>query len=134
MGQSMCCNTSHANRTGLPSQVIVCCPSTTGRVTFPFRWKDYAYGNRQKAMALSGDEFLRRFLIHVLPRGFVRIRFFGFLSRRTRARLLPICRVLAGALPQDRTASAPVVSRLFVCPCCGGTMMTIQTCRGVGPA
>jgi hypothetical protein len=95
-----------------------------GRVTF--RWKDYAHGNKQKAMTLSGDEFLRRFLIHVLPRGFVRIRFFGFLSRRSRARLLPICRMLAGALPQDRTASTPVVPRLFVCPCCGGTMMIIQ--------
>jgi hypothetical protein len=95
-----------------------------GRVTF--RWKDYAHGNKQKVMTLSGDEFLRRFLIHVLPRGFVRIRFFGFLSRRTRARLLPICRMLAGTLPQDRATSSPIVSRLFVCPCCGGTMMIIQ--------
>ena len=67
-----------------------------GRVTF--RWKDYAHGNKQKTMTLSGDEFLRRFLIHVLPRGFVRIRFFGFLSRRKRARLLPICRTLVGAI------------------------------------
>lgn len=95
-----------------------------GRVTF--RWKDYAHGNKQKTMTLSGDEFLRRFLIHVLPRGFVRIRFFGFLSRRKRARLLSICRTLVGALPRERADAAPDIPRLFVCPCCGGAMTIIQ--------
>jgi len=95
-----------------------------GRVTF--RWKDYAHGNKQKVMTLSGDEFLRRFLIHVLPRGFVRIRFFGFLSRRMRARLLPVCRMLTGAVPHDKAAPAPIGSRLFACPCCGGTLMIVQ--------
>src|SRR5207249_3287913 len=44
-----------------------------GQVTF--RWKDYAHGSKQRTMAVSGQEFLRRFLLHVLPRGFVRIRF-----------------------------------------------------------
>jgi Putative transposase len=82
-----------------------------GQVTF--RWKDYAHGNKQKTITLSGDEFLRRFLIHVLPRGFVRIRFFGFLSRRTRARVLPICRTLVGALPRERLDATRGVSRLF---------------------
>ena len=48
------------------------------RVTF--RWKDYAHGNKKRKMTLSADEFLRRFLLHVLPRGFVRIRHFGFLA------------------------------------------------------
>ena len=96
-----------------------------GRVTF--RWKDYAHGNKQKTMTLNGDEFLRRFLIHVLPRGFVRIRFFGFLSRRTRPRLLPICRTLVGAIPHERAEPAPGVSRLFTCPCCGGAMTIIQS-------
>ena len=96
-----------------------------GQVTF--RWKDYAHGNKQKTMTLSSDEFLRRFLIHVLPRGFVRIRFFGFLSRRTRARLLPICRTLVGAIPHESAEAAPGVSRLFTCPCCGGAMTIIQS-------
>src|SRR6516225_7262976 len=50
-----------------------------------FRWKDYAHGNKKKKMTLSAQEFLRRFLLHVLPRGFVRIRFFGFLANRCRA-------------------------------------------------
>jgi hypothetical protein len=96
-----------------------------GRVTF--RWKDYAHRNKQKTMTLNGDEFLRRFLIHVLPRGFVRIRFFGFLSRRTRACLLPICRTLVGAIPHERAEPAPSVSRLLTCPYCGGAMTIIQS-------
>ncbi len=91
-----------------------------------FLWKDYAHGNKQKPMTLSGDEFLRRFLMHVLPRGFVRIRFFGFLSRRTRAHLLPICRRMVGAPPQERTEATPVVSGLLTCPRCGGAMAIIQ--------
>jgi hypothetical protein len=60
-----------------------------GNVTF--RWRDSAHGNKKKLMTLPVDEFLRRFLLHVLPRGFVRIRHFGFLANRRRASLLPIC-------------------------------------------
>ena len=56
-----------------------------------FRWRDSAHGNKKKLMSLPADEFLRRFLLHLLPRGFVRIRNFGFLANRRRARLLPIC-------------------------------------------
>jgi hypothetical protein len=49
-----------------------------GRVTF--RWKDYAHKGKQKLMTVTAEEFLRRFLLHTLPRGFVRIRFCGFLA------------------------------------------------------
>src|SRR6202035_5901039 len=63
-----------------------------GQVTF--RWKDYAHGSKQRTMTVSGEEFLRRFLLHVLPRGFVRIRFFGFLANRRRKQLLPLCQRL----------------------------------------
>ena len=49
-----------------------------------FRWKDYADGDRVKVMPLAADEFIRRFLLHVVPDGFVRIRHFGFLANRTR--------------------------------------------------
>jgi hypothetical protein len=59
-----------------------------------FRWKDYRHDNQQKTMTLSGVEFLRRFLQHVLPKGFVRIRYYGFLSMRQRKRALPLCREL----------------------------------------
>jgi len=51
-----------------------------------FRWKDYAHGGKQRRMTPQGTEFLRRFFLHVLPKGFVRIRHFGFLANRSRAR------------------------------------------------
>jgi len=59
-----------------------------------FRWKDYAHGNKKRMMTLGSQEFLRRFLLHVLPRGFVRIRFFGLLANRRRSTLLPLCQRL----------------------------------------
>jgi catechol 2,3-dioxygenase-like lactoylglutathione lyase family enzyme len=65
---------------------------TDGHVTF--RWRDSADGNKQKLMTIDSAEFVRRFLLHVLPRGFVKIRHFGFLSNRTRSISLPLCRLL----------------------------------------
>src|SRR3954462_13105462 len=70
-----------------------------GLVTF--RWKDYAHRSKQKLMTVTANEFLRRFLLHVLPHGFVRIRFFGFLSNRRRKSLLPLCQQLL-PLPYPR--------------------------------
>jgi hypothetical protein len=69
-----------------------------------FRWRDSAHNNEQKSMTLSFDEFLRRFLLHVLPKGFVRIRNFGFLANRRRATLLPLC-FRCGTATADRTRS-----------------------------
>ena len=60
-----------------------------------FRWKDYAHGSKQRTMTLTSNEFLRRFVQHVLPRGFPRIRYFGWLSNRRRTRILPLCRAPA---------------------------------------
>src|SRR5712671_2929075 len=59
-----------------------------------FRWKDYRDGNRHKTMTLGADEFIRRFLLHVLPDGFQRIRYFGFLANRYRAEKLALRRQL----------------------------------------
>jgi hypothetical protein len=61
-----------------------------GKVTF--RWRDYTHGNQTRTMTLEADEFLRRFLLHVLPSSFVRIRYFGLLANRHRAQLLRRCR------------------------------------------
>lgn len=61
-----------------------------GKVTF--RWRDYTHGNQTRTMTLEADEFLRRFLLHVLPSSFVRIRYFGLLANRHRAKLLRHCR------------------------------------------
>jgi hypothetical protein len=57
-----------------------------------FRWKDYADGGRVKLMALAAEEFIRRFLLHIVPDGFVRIRHFGLLANRTRKAKLARCR------------------------------------------
>jgi hypothetical protein len=66
-----------------------------GHVTF--HWKDYADQNRAKTMTLDAVEFMRRFLLHVLPRGFVRIRLFGYLANRVRKQKLELCRCLMNA-------------------------------------
>jgi hypothetical protein len=95
-----------------------------------FRWRDSAHKNQHQLMTLSLDEFLRRFLLHLLPKGFVRIRHFGFLANRRRATLLPLCfRVLgAGQSSQTEPAASPAQepSPLWLCPKCGGPMAVIE--------
>ena len=99
-----------------------------GKVTF--RWKDYAHGSKQRLMTVTAEEFLRRFLLHVLPRGFVRIRFCGFLANRRRGKLLSLCQQLLKACPLQPsttpTASQPKLPGSWLCPCCGGTMAVIE--------
>jgi len=95
-----------------------------------FRWKDYARGSKQRTMVLRGDEFLRRFLLHVLPQGFVRIRFFGFLANRRRKQLLPRCRMLLNvvsppSLPALRAEEAKRPAS-WLCPYCGGAMVLVE--------
>ena len=68
-----------------------------GRVSF--KWKDYAGGNKTRVMTLDAVEFIRRFLLHIVPAGFVRIRQFGFLANRVRAKKLELCRAMLGAPP-----------------------------------
>jgi hypothetical protein len=101
---------------------------TDGKVTF--RWKDYAHGNKSRLMTLSADEFLRRFLLHVLPRAFVRIRFFGWLANRRRAKLLPQCQMLIeGDPPLHNAQPLPLQSTQSTgstCPLCGGPMVVIE--------
>jgi hypothetical protein len=98
-----------------------------GQVTF--RWKDYARGSKQKLMTVTAEEFLRRFLLHVLPPGFVRIRFFGFLANRRRQILLPLGRQLLRMAPPHSPESVQpdsCSSALWLCPCCGGPMLLLQ--------
>ena len=86
-----------------------------------FRWKDYAHGGKQRTMTLTSAEFLRRFVQHVLPRGFPRIRYFGFLANRRRARMLPLCRALLNQAPPTETPAIPRPI-LRECPHCHGRM------------
>ena len=73
-----------------------------------FRGKDYRNGNRQKTMSLAADEFIRRFLLHVLPQGFQRIRYYGFLTNRRREQKLTRCRQLLAMPQREATEEAAV--------------------------
>jgi hypothetical protein len=91
------------------------------RVTF--RWKDYAHGNKQRLMTLTAGDFLGRFTQHILPRGFVRIRQFGFLSNTQRTRLLSIARhCLTTGAPPGNPIAAPETTT-WKCPSCGARMI-----------
>ena len=109
-----------------------------------FRWKDYRNGNRQRTMALAADEFIRRFLLHVLPEAFQRIRYYGFLGNRYREQKLARCRQLL-SMPQrppaceatkdyrDQYAEITGAS-LTECPAChSGRMVVIDVLSAAKP-
>jgi hypothetical protein len=105
-----------------------------GRVTF--EWKDYADGGQTKTMTLEAVEFIRRFLLHVLPSGFVHIRHFGFLANRKRKASLALCRSLlptrqtvaeGGSETSSDCDSTPMEQVSHQCPVCKiGRMTFIQ--------
>ena len=99
-----------------------------------FRWRDYADHDRSKVMALPAEEFLRRFLLHVVPAGFQRIRHFGLLANRRRAEALSRCRELLHAtrpaIPARRETTVELVRRLtgrdlLRCPVCEGVLRVV---------
>jgi hypothetical protein len=105
-----------------------------------FQWKDYRHGDQSKTMTLSADEFIRRFLLHVLPDGFQRIRYYGFLGNRYRREKLEQCRRLLGMpTPAEQTNAVPeekdyrdryeelTSHSLHQCPQCGqGRMWVVK--------
>jgi hypothetical protein len=107
-----------------------------------FHWKDYAHGRGEKTMTLEATEFIRRFLLHVLPSGFVRIRHYGFLANRVCREKLALCRALLGAEespvpvapepanePRATVGGEPAAS---VCPACGaGRMVIVASFRAI---
>ena len=103
-----------------------------GRVSF--LWKDYRHHDKRKVMTLDADEFIRRFLLHVLPDGFHRIRHYGYLANGGRVAKLACCRrLLAAPEPAPPAVAADYRERyeqltgrsLDLCPCCGGRMIEI---------
>jgi hypothetical protein len=95
-----------------------------------FRYKDYRRdgADRQQVMTLAADEFIRRFLLHVLPRGFHRIRHYGLLAGTARKASLALAReLLAVALPPDDDTPEEPLDPRPPCPCCGGRMVIIET-------
>ena len=119
---------------GGPAQVLQCLGRYTHRIAISnarlislingvvqFHWKDYAVRGRTKVMALGVEEFLRRFLLHVLPRGFVRIRHFGLLANRQRRATIARARHLLGPTTPTHAADdvrSPDADRTR-CPICG---------------
>jgi Putative transposase/Transposase zinc-binding domain len=110
-----------------------------------FRWRDYRNGNRQKTMALTTNEFIRRFLLHVLPAGFQRIRYYGFLGNRCREEKLARCRQLL-AMPQPDPSACEAAAdyrdryeeitgtSLTECPACHqGRMLVIDVITAIKP-
>ena len=95
-----------------------------------FQWKDYAHGDQRRTMTLSAMEFLRRFVQHILPRGFVRIRQSGFLANTCRAALVALARTLLAtpSLTAASTAATATVTpetprATWACPRCGAAMI-----------
>lgn len=98
-----------------------------GKVSF--RWRDYRHGDKQRVMTLKADEFIRRFLLHVLPAAYVRIRYYGFLANCHRSRLLKLCRKFLEVTraPETQSSESPDWAELlesltgidpFLCPKC----------------
>jgi len=94
-----------------------------GKVSF--LWRDYAHGGEMKSMTLDAEEFIRRFLLHILPSGFRKIRHYGLFAFRHKGRCLALCRKLTNT-PQPKPSATTmerlqkILGRDFnVCPCCG---------------
>lgn len=125
----------YTHRVALTNQRLVSCED--GQVQF--RWRDYAHGNKLKVMALEGTEFLRRFLLHVLPAGFQRIRHYGLLANRDRAAHLARCRQALNALPPAppvAETAAEFVLRvtgvdIALCRCC--QQGRLRLCQLIAP-
>ena len=109
-----------------------------------FHWKDYRDDNRRKTMSLPAAEFIRRFLIHVLPDGFHRIRYFGFLGNCHRGRKLARCRELLAMPPGGSAVDPPADYRdrfealtgrsLRECPHCHAGIMVVIDCIARPPS
>ena len=96
-----------------------------------FRWRDYAHGNVQRTMTVSAEEFIRRFLLHVLPKGFVRIRHFGFMANYQRSTSFQLCRrmlQMAPDLPSPETGSA---TSARLCPTCQTPLIVVERLTAV---
>jgi hypothetical protein len=122
----------YTHRVAITNRRLLACAD--GQVTF--RWKDYQRGNRQRTMTLDAVEFLRRFLLHVLPRGFKRMRHYGLFANGVRKGKLSLCRQLLGQAalslseanpPVDSTATASKPQPPSdVCPACQVGRMQVQ--------
>ena len=96
-----------------------------------FRWRDYARGNKLRLMTVSAEEFIRRFLIHVLPKGFVRIRHFGFMANAQRSASLELSRQLLSMAPVIPSTVAAKAPSGWFCPKCRGPIIVVERLTAV---
>jgi hypothetical protein len=92
-----------------------------------FRWRDYAHGRKQREMTLLAEEFIRRFLLHVLPKGLVRIRYYGWMANRRRRKCAVLCRELLRAQVETSSPTDKPSGTVKRCPKCGGEVVTVET-------
>ena len=132
----------YTHRIAISNERLLACENGEVR----FRWQDYAHGNKVKVMRLPVEEFIRRFLLHVLPKGFMRIRHYGLLANRHRTEHLTACRVALDA-PTPAPAEPETVEAFLVrvlgtdpkrCPHCGqGRLLPVKRLpplpRATGP-
>ncbi|MGH8573079.1 MAG: IS91 family transposase, partial [Gammaproteobacteria bacterium] len=132
----------YTHRIAISNERLLACENGEVR----FRWRDYAHGNKVKVMRLPVEEFIRRFLLHVLPKGFMRIRHYGLLANRHRAEHLDACRAALDAptpAPAEPETVEAFLSRVLGtdanrCPHCGqGRLRPIRALpplpRATGP-
>jgi hypothetical protein len=125
----------YTHRVAIANSRLIACD----RAGVTFRWKDYRAEGRQKIMTLATGEFIRRFLIHVLPQGFHRIRHYGLFASATRADNIARARRLLdvpAAQPEagDTNCAQTNEPLAHPCPCCGGRMVIIEIFqRGFSP-
>jgi hypothetical protein len=119
----------YTHRVAISNNRIV--SSENGQVTF--RWRDYRDRKKEKIMTLSAEEFIRRFLVHVLPDRFVKIRHYGILGSRNKTTKLELCKKLTGTVFKvrgtEKLSAVEMIMRLTgrditICPCCGCGKLT----------
>jgi len=96
-----------------------------------FRWRDYAHGNVQRTMTLSAQEFIRRFLLHVLPKRFVRIRHFGFMANYQRSTSFQLCRRLLKMAPDLPSPETGPATSARLCPTCQTPLTVVERLTAV---
>jgi predicted Zn-ribbon and HTH transcriptional regulator len=123
----------YTHRVAIANSRLIACD----RTGVTFKWKDYRIKarDRYKRMTLATDEFIRRFLIHVLPKGFHRIRHYGLFAKGSCVdNIIRARELLAAAKPDGQPTTAAVDPSKPACPCCGGRMIIIEVfARGAAP-
>lgn len=122
---------AYTHRVGISNHRLV--SLVDDKVTF--RWRDSAHKNKKRLMTLPVVEFLRRFLLHVLPHRFVRVRHFGFLAGRRRGTLLPLCKMLLAAtiatVAPSSAPLSPAIAPSWTCPLCSAPMIVVERLTAV---